>query len=347
MRRLLVPTLVAVLMMVAGVAHAAWLATGSGSASSTAGTIPQGSTPDVELSDGDAVVSWTQTTTPTVDGYLVARYLDGGAKVAIGSGCDLDPVAGETCTETSVPEGRWRYTVTPKLGNWLGAESAQSDQLHVPTSAPSDLSAVTSSETTIDLTWTDESQIETGYRVEPSADGSDWTTLAAVDLAADSTGYSDTTLSCGTTRHYRVKALSTPNGESAYSTTATATTDPCATATTMSVTQVVVLATDSTGTGGSTRWWATVEVTVTDGLGQPVSGASVSGSWTFSGGTSAQQGAGNPNCQTDASGACTVTRSDMQNNIQDVTLAVEDVTKSGLSYTVPTPKPSATASKPS
>ena len=71
--------------------------------------------------------------------------------------------------------------------------------------APSGLVATAISQTRIDLAWTDNSDDETGFRVERSPNGSTlWTHIT--DTAADATSFSDTGVECGTTYYYRVRA---------------------------------------------------------------------------------------------------------------------------------------------
>lgn len=87
--------------------------------------------------------------------------------------------------------------------------------------APSGLSASTVSGTQIDLSWTDNSANETGFRVERSPDGSTWAEIGPA--AADATSYSDTGLTPGTTYYYRVRAYNA-SGNSAYAGPVSATT---------------------------------------------------------------------------------------------------------------------------
>jgi len=115
--------------------------------------------------------------------------------------------------------------------------------------APTDLSAVTISQTEITLTWTDASDNETGFQVERSPDGLTWTPL--VTTTANVTSYIDARLACGTLYHYRVRAYNA-GGTSAYSATAHATTAVCTpaaptdlSAVTVSQTQVDLTWTDA------------------------------------------------------------------------------------------------------
>lgn len=90
--------------------------------------------------------------------------------------------------------------------------------------APSNLAATVVSKTGINLAWSDNSNDETGFRIERSLDGSSgWTQVATV--WADVTTYSDTGLTCATAYHYRVSAYNA-GGASVYSDVVSATTLP-------------------------------------------------------------------------------------------------------------------------
>ena len=69
--------------------------------------------------------------------------------------------------------------------------------------APTNLSATAAPPWQINLTWTDTSSNETGFRIERSSGGS-WSTLATV--GANATGYADTSATPGTLYSYRVIA---------------------------------------------------------------------------------------------------------------------------------------------
>ena len=87
---------------------------------------------------------------------------------------------------------------------------------------PTGLSANAVSATQVNLGWTDNASNETNYLVQRSTDGgATWTNLAT--LAADSTNYSDTTVSASSSYLYRVQAYNATLSSN-YSNTATATT---------------------------------------------------------------------------------------------------------------------------
>lgn len=90
----------------------------------------------------------------------------------------------------------------------------------VPT-APTNLAANPVSSSEISLAWLDNATDESGYRVERSADGSNWLEIAG--LNANVTSFSDNGLQPEQTWHYRVVAWNSV-GNSAYSNAVQATT---------------------------------------------------------------------------------------------------------------------------
>ena len=131
--------------------------------------------------------------------------------------------------------------------------------------APSALTAIASSDTQIELSWTDNSVNEASFTIERSLDGSSWTTLTST--AAYTTSYSDTGLNASTMYFYRINAVN-PNGSSAFSNTVSATT-PCSfanialnkTATASSTWSTSYAASKSVDGSYSTRWAAASGVT--------------------------------------------------------------------------------------
>ena len=77
------------------------------------------------------------------------------------------------------------------------------------------------SSTRVNLTWKDNSGNETGFKIERSTNGVNFSQIATASVNAIS--YADTTVSEGKTYTYRVRAYNA-SGDSAYSNTATATT---------------------------------------------------------------------------------------------------------------------------
>lgn len=93
--------------------------------------------------------------------------------------------------------------------------------LDVPPAAPGNLVATAVSDSQIDLSWTDNSANETGFRIECSLNQTKWDSITTV--AADIINYSSIGLEANTQYYYRVLASNT-GGKSTYSNTANATT---------------------------------------------------------------------------------------------------------------------------
>ena len=96
-----------------------------------------------------------------------------------------------------------------------------------PPGAPTGLTAMANGQTRIDLSWrapaNNGGAAITGYRVEVSTDGSSWSNLAANTNSA-AASYSDTGLTAGSARRYRVSAINSA-GTGPASNVAAATTD--------------------------------------------------------------------------------------------------------------------------
>jgi predicted phage tail protein len=91
----------------------------------------------------------------------------------------------------------------------------------LPPNAPTALMAAAASKSQINLTWADNSNDESGFKVERSTDGAAYTQVATV--ASGSKSYASTGLSAGKKYYFRVRAYSA-NGNSAYTSAASATT---------------------------------------------------------------------------------------------------------------------------
>ncbi len=148
-----------------------------------------------------------------------------------------------------------------------------------PAVAPSNLTAATASSSQIDLTWSDNSSNETGFKIErKTGSGGTYSQIATVGTGVVS--YSSTGLNPNTTYFYRVRATNA-GGDSAYSNEANATTPNAApaapsalAATALSTTQINLSWTDNatnetgfrierkTGSGGTYAQIATVNADV-------------------------------------------------------------------------------------
>ena len=172
------------------------------------------------VSSSQINLSWTDNS-DNETGFIIERCQ--------GMGCtDFAKIATEGANITTYSNsslmGNATYTYKVQAYN-AGGNSGYSNTVSVTTpfpshpAAPSNLAATAASSSQIDLSWTDNSDNETGFIIERCAG----TTCSYISLGSNATSYSDTGLTANTSYSYRVKA-SNSGGDSAYSNSATATT---------------------------------------------------------------------------------------------------------------------------
>jgi hypothetical protein len=152
---------------------------------------------------GGIVLQWVDHSSHET-GYAIERSADGatwGALTTVGANAT-------TYTDLTASEGTpFSYRVRPVKGA-ATSTGITVGPFSVSVFAPSGFAAAaapgSAGQSQINLTWTDASSVETGYRIERSPDGSAWSLLHTT--AANVTQYSDTGLSAGATYHYRVRA---------------------------------------------------------------------------------------------------------------------------------------------
>jgi titin len=110
-------------------------------------------------------------------------------------------------------------------GTYTGYSNVEVTATHL--CAPTNLSAWATSHSQIAMDWQDNSSDETAFHVERSPNGSTrWTQVAT--LAANTTSYQSSGLSCSADYYYRVRAYRGDDGQySSYSSVAGAITHPC------------------------------------------------------------------------------------------------------------------------
>ncbi|MFO0891501.1 MAG: fibronectin type III domain-containing protein [Isosphaeraceae bacterium] len=226
-------------------------ATSSYSALATATTVPlaPANLIGTAAASNRVDLSWTDVTGET--GYLVERSLDGTTWSQVGT-------VGQGVTsysDSSVsPNTAYRYRA--RAAN-AGGSSDPSNQVTVTTpaasqalAAPSNLQATAVTRSRVDLTWTDNSSDETGFRIERSTtNGRSWSLIATV--GRDVTSYSNTTVSRNRTYSYRVRAYKGTT-YSAYSNVVVVTTPSASTSNAPLNEGLAILS----PTGGEARWSA-------------------------------------------------------------------------------------------
>ncbi len=171
------------------------------------------------VSSSQINLSWTDNS-DNETGFMIERCQEAGcnnfAQIA---------TVGENITTYSNSNllGNTTYTYRVRAYN-SGGNSGYSNPASATTpfppspAAPGNLVATAVSSSQINLSWTDNSDNETGFMIERCA-----ATCSYISLGSNVTSYSDTGLTENTTYTYRVKA-SNSGGDSAYSNSATATT---------------------------------------------------------------------------------------------------------------------------
>ncbi len=164
------------------------------------------------ISDSEIELSWIDRSS-FEDGFVVER--DGGNGFF-----SITELNANTTNfrDTELLYGTdYSYRIAAKAGNRLSAWiSIASVQTVFP--APTNLSAITLTDSEVMLTWNDNCGFETGYKIERD-DGSGFTALES--LSANTTNYTDSGLTIGVNYNYRVAAFTTINISSEISTGAT------------------------------------------------------------------------------------------------------------------------------
>lgn len=116
-------------LVVTGAARGAWGTGASGDSATAAKTMPAGNVPTGTAAGLSVTLSWTASVfasgTP-VPGYVVRRFNSVTSVEEVVLADCSGTIAATGCTESGVPIGSWRYTVTTAAGAWRGAQSAQS-----------------------------------------------------------------------------------------------------------------------------------------------------------------------------------------------------------------------------
>jgi transcriptional regulator CtsR len=144
---------------------------------------------------------------------------------------DTDLSAGMTYT--------YRVKAIHSQGDFTSGESLYSNEVSVSVgrlpAAPSNLKVTPVSSTGVELTWKDNADNETGFKIERKKAGGSYIEIATV--GNNVTSYTNTKLSTNTTYYYRVRAYNVV-GDSGYSNEARVTASPPAAPTKLKVTTV-------------------------------------------------------------------------------------------------------------
>ncbi len=167
-------------------------------------------------------LSWTDNSNDE-DGFKIERH-DGDGNFA-----EIAQVgAGDTSYNDAGLSGGTTYSYRVRAFNNAGNSSysneaaATTEPVTAPPADPDNLAATANSSAEIDLSWNDNSNDETGFKIERHDGDGNFAEIAQVGTGV--TSYDDTGLNSGTTYTYRVRAFNGA-GNSGYSNETSATTD--------------------------------------------------------------------------------------------------------------------------
>jgi endoglucanase len=173
------------------------------------------------VSSSQINLSWHDNAS-TEDGFKIERKTGaGGTYSQIGT-------AGQNATTFNDPTVAANTTYYYRVRAYKGStDTAYSNEAHATTAiptAPTGLSATAVSSSQVNLGWTDNSDNETGFKVERKT-GAGGTYAQIGTAGQNATTYSDVTVAANTTYYYRVRAYNAL-GDSGYSNEPNVTTPP-------------------------------------------------------------------------------------------------------------------------
>jgi serine protease AprX len=143
------------------------------------------------------------------------------ALAAVNAAATPTPTPTATPTPGSTPTPTPNPTATPTPASTPTPSPTPTATPNQPPAAPTNLVATPISSSQISLSWTDNSNNESGFQIQRSSDGATFGLIAT--LGANVTTYTDNGRTAGTTYYYRVRAFNS-RGNSALSNVASATT---------------------------------------------------------------------------------------------------------------------------
>lgn|GEM_PF-3569849 len=201
-------------------------------------TTPPGNITNFTATAGDARVdlSWKKPSDSDLSGILIVRragaqpssgpinavsYAVGNS---LGGGTVIYASNGTSHADTGLTNGTTYYYKAYAFDtskNYASGVSANATPQQPTPTAPSNLTATPVSGTQINLSWSDNSNNESGFKIERSPDGNSWSEITTV--GANVMAFSDTNLATCTAYHYRARAYNNV-GNSDYSNSAETTT---------------------------------------------------------------------------------------------------------------------------
>ncbi len=153
-------------------------------------------------------LDWTNNATlPAVTNWLIERATDSDFTQSLTTFTVADPSTTDY-TDTAVAQGAtyfYRVRAENEIAYSVWTGSASATTLIVPPAAPTSVQAAVTSPTIINITWTDNSDNESGFRIERAVLPGEYSAIGTTP--ANATEYSDDTTDWGVTYSYRVVAF--------------------------------------------------------------------------------------------------------------------------------------------
>ena len=150
-------------------------------------------------------LAWTDTTTTEV-GFRILRRLNATSPWTVVTTTAADVTTYEDAGLTAVTGYTYAVASVNAIGDYAISAVATAATLSTALTAPGNLTARAFSDTRVDLTWTDTTVAETGYRVTRKLTSSSAAAATVATLAANATSYSNTGLTAATGYTYAVVA---------------------------------------------------------------------------------------------------------------------------------------------
>jgi len=147
-------------------------------------------------------------------GFEVSRQVNGGSWSVLGvvsAGATAYADSGLSASTVYGYRVRTMYVATASAYSNVATVTTSATP---PPAAPGSFAVVGSDYQSVTLSWVDNSEDEVGFRIERKSEGGSYAWLA--NVAANGQGYTDSTVSSGSSYTYRVYAFN-DNGDSAYS----------------------------------------------------------------------------------------------------------------------------------
>ncbi len=168
-----------------------------------------------EFTTSAITLSWVDASN-NESGYQVNRSSNGSDESPVYKRLAVLAVDATSYVDSNVVDGQEYYYKVLTLGATANSEFTEAVSARTPINTPTFLQGE-STANQIEVSWTDNSESETGFQIERSLDGVTYAQIATV--AMDETSYVDKTVSASAFYYYRVRAY-TESTNSEYSTIA-------------------------------------------------------------------------------------------------------------------------------